>query len=62
MHNGITALAAVVTAGALLTLGALAMIPTASNRALGPSLTQINSFELMVHARNLPDQTIENLF
>jgi hypothetical protein len=62
MHNGKTALLAVVTAGVLLTLGAVAMLAAASNRPSGPSSAQIDTFRLMAQARNLPDQTIENLF
>jgi hypothetical protein len=49
MHNGKTALLAVVTAGAV------AMLVAASDRAPGPSSAQIDTFELMAHARNLPD-------
>jgi Domain of unknown function (DUF5911) len=46
----------------LLALGALAMLAPANNRAPAPSSTQIDSFELMAQARNLPEQAIENLF
>jgi hypothetical protein len=62
MHNGKRALLTVVTAGVLLTAVALAMLSAASSRIPGPSLAQINTFELMVQARDLPDQTIEKLF
>jgi hypothetical protein len=62
MHNGKRALLAVVTAGVLLTTVALAMLAAASSRVPGPSLAQIDTFELMVQARDLPDQTIENPF
>jgi hypothetical protein len=43
-------------------LGAVAMLGAASDRAPGPSSAQIDTFELMAQARNLPDQAIENLF
>ena len=62
MNNGKTALLAVVTAGVLLTLGAVALLAASSNPAPRPSLAQIDSFELMVQARDLPDQPIENFF
>ena len=62
MHSGKRALLAVVTAGVLLTTVALAMLSAASNRVPGPSLAQIDTVELMVQARDLPDQTIESLF
>jgi hypothetical protein len=62
MQNGKTTLLSVVMTGVLLTLGALALLAAASNPAAGPSLVQIDTFELMAQARNLPDQTIENLF
>jgi hypothetical protein len=38
------------------------MLTAASDRAPGPSWVQIDTFELMAQARNLPDQAIENLF
>jgi hypothetical protein len=62
MNNGKTALLAVVTAGVLLTLGAIALRAAASNPAPGPSLAQIDASALMARARDLPDQAIENLF
>jgi hypothetical protein len=60
MHNRKIALLAVITASVLLT--GVAMLAATGNRVHGGSSSSIDSLRLMLQARNLPEQVIENLF
>jgi hypothetical protein len=61
MFNRQAVLVVALTAGIVITSGALAML-SASGPAHGPTPAQIDAFDLMSKAPVLPEQKIDDLF